>query len=116
MMRIAVAVALILLLTTPSSAGEEPLFVIHFTVGPSWNKEKPPAEQEHFSEHSANLGALRKAGTILFGARYEEVGMIVVRSTSLDSARELIESDPGVAAGLFTFTIAPLYPFYEWKE
>lgn len=116
MVRGLIAVFSILLFTTQSPAEEKSRFVVHFTVGPAWDHEKPPGEQEFFTEHSANLGKLRKAGTILFGARYEEVGMIIIRSSSLDEARTLLESDPGVVSGLFTFTIAPLSTFYEWKE
>ena len=91
------------------------LFVVHFSTGPSWDQSKPPGAQDGFSEHSANLGQLRTEGTILFGARYGEFGMIIVRASSLEAANELIESDPGVQSGIFVFTVAPINVFYEWK-
>ena len=92
------------------------LFIVHFSTGPSWDQSKPPGDQDGFSEHSANLRQLRTEGTILFGARYEEFGMIIIRASSLEVANELIESDPGVQSGIFVFTVAPINVFYEWKD
>ena len=92
------------------------LFVVHFSTGPSWDQSKPPGDQDGFSEHSANLRQLRTEGTILFGARYGEFGMIIVRASSLEAANELIESDPGVQSGIFVFTVVPINVFYEWKD
>ncbi len=92
------------------------LFVVHFSTGPSWDQSKPPGDQDGFSEHSANMRQLRDAGTILFGGRYEEFGMIIIRASSLEVANELIDSDPGVQSGIFVFTVAPINVFYEWKD
>jgi hypothetical protein len=92
------------------------LVVVHFAIGPSWRAGMAPAEQPGFREHSANLGALRARGSIVFGARYGELGMIVLRVESLEAARTLIASDPGVQAGLFTFQLAPISVFYPWQE
>lgn len=97
---------------TPTS----PLFVVHFETGPKWNKSLPPGEQPTFADHSANMSRLRKEGVIAFGARYAEVGMIVVKAATLDAARAHIEADPGVKSGLFVYRIAPLKVFYPWQE
>ncbi len=42
--------------------------------------------------------------------------MIILRSTSLENATAMIETDPGVKSGLFVFRIAPMRVFYPWKE
>jgi hypothetical protein len=97
--------------TPPSS-----LFIVHFEIGPSWNKSLPPADQPSFEEHSANLGRLRKEGAITFGARYGDVGMIFLKATSLDGAKTIIDADPGVLAGTFIYRIAPMNVFYAWRE
>ena len=114
--------ALILILITGFAvvpAAETPppsLFVVHFTTGPTWDKSLPPADQKGFEDHSANMSRLRKEGAIAFGARYEEVGMIVLKAASLDAARSIIDADPGVQSRLFVYHIAPLRIFYPWQN
>ena len=102
-----------------AAAAETPpaaLFVVHFETGPTWDKSRAPAEQPSFPEHSANMGRLRKEGVIAFGARYGDVGMIVVKADSLQAATAIIEADPGVRSRLFTYRIAALKVFYPWQE
>lgn len=96
--------------TTPS-----PLFVVHFETGPSWNKSLAPTEQPGFREHSANLNRLRKEGTIVFGARYADLGMIFLKADTLDAAKAVVEADPGVRSGIFSYRIEPLRVFYSWQ-
>lgn len=97
--------------TTPAS-----LFVVHFETGTAWDKALAPADQKGFKEHSANLNRLRNEGTITFGARYGDLGMIFVKAETLDAAKALIEADPGVQSGIFSFRIAPLRVFYPWRQ
>lgn len=91
------------------------LFVVHFEIGPSWKKSLAPSDQPTFREHSANLKRLRDEGTIVFGARYGDLGMIFVRADTLDAAKALIDADAGVRSGLFSYRIAPLRVFYPWR-
>ena len=93
-----------------------PLSVVHFETGASWDKSLPPAEQRGFPEHSANRNRLRNEGEIVFGARYGDVGMIFVKADSLDAAKAVIDADPGVRAGIFSFRVAPLRVFYPWRQ
>lgn len=88
------------------------LFIVTYTTGPAWQTNKAPGEQIHFKEHSANLGAWRKEGFIIFGARYGDKGIIFVKGPSGASVRERILGDPAVAQGLFLAAIEPLKPFY----
>ena len=112
------SIILLCLLACPlqEAVSEEKLFVVHFSTGSAWDTTKSPNEQTSFAEHSVNLGRLRSEGIILFGGRYDEFGMVVVRASSLESATEIIKADPGIGSGLFRFTISPLSVFYNWKE
>jgi uncharacterized protein YciI len=92
------------------------LFVVHFETGPAWNKALAPAEQPAFKEHSANLNQLRKSGAITFGARYEQLGMIFLEAESIESAKAILDADPGVKAGTFIYRVAALSVFYPWQE
>lgn len=91
-------------------------YIVHFQTGPAWDASLPPDRQPTFGEHSANMNRLRQAGTILFGARYEEFGLIVLRAASLEAAQALLDADPGVQSGLFIYRLAPLNVFYPWQE
>lgn len=91
-------------------------FIVHIETGEKWDDALPPMGQEQFDEHSANMNQLRKQGTILFGARYSEFGLLVIQTESLQSAIEILEADPGVAAGIFKFRIEPISIFYPWQD
>jgi uncharacterized protein YciI len=101
--------------TTAAQALPAPLFVVHFETGPNWNKSLAPSDQPSFREHSANLNRLRKEGTIVFGARYGDLGMIFLKADTLDAAKALMQADPGVQSGIFSYRIAPLRVFYPWQ-
>ena len=98
-------------------APPQPLFVVHLTTGPAWNKDKPPHEQAGFKEHSQNLSRLRNAGLLVMGARYQDSvadkGMLIVRAMSLDAVRAEFAADPMVKDKLFALDIAEFKPFYD---
>lgn len=94
----------------------EQMFIVHFETGANWDESAPPAEQPQFHEHSANLKRLRQERTILFGARYADLGVIIIRADSLDSANALISADPGVQAGIFEYRVESLSVFYPWQQ
>lgn len=102
--------------TELAAADSGELYIVHFALGPAWDKGKPPNEQEGFAGHSQNLGRLRKQGVIALGARYGDLGMIVVRADSEEGARALVADDPGVAAGIFTYDVQPFSVFYPWQD
>lgn len=109
-------VVLFSVMVTEVVADQNQQFVVHFATGPNWVSDKPFNEQDSAAGHSANLQKLRQAGVIQMGARYGDLGMIIIQQPDIDTARELIATDPGVEAGIFTFTIEPIYVFYPWKE
>ena len=100
---------------TAAETPPSPLFVVHFETGPSWNKSLAPSDQPSFREHSVNLNRLRKEGTIVFGARHSDLGMIFLKADTLDAAKAVVEADPGVRSGIFSYRIAPLRVFYPWQ-
>jgi uncharacterized protein YciI len=111
-------IALIVLLPMASAADDvKPLqqFIVHLETGEKWDSSLQPSEQSQFQEHTANMNRLRKQGTILFGARYGEYGLLILEGESLPSAIEILEADPGVMAGIFKFRIEPISIFYPWK-
>jgi uncharacterized protein YciI len=97
----------------PAPAGTPPVrtFAVEFRTGPGWDKAKPPNQQKHFSDHSANLRKLRQEGRIVLGGRYGEVGLVLLRATSEEDARALIGADPSIAAGVFVVAVSPWSTF-----
>jgi uncharacterized protein YciI len=91
---------------------QEKLFLVVFSLGPAWDKSKPPPEQTAFREHGANLKRLRDEKRIAMGARYADKGMIVLRAPTEADARAELEADPGVQARIFTFEVNELRVFY----
>jgi uncharacterized protein YciI len=95
-----------------AAATSKPLFAVEFRTGPQWNAALPPGQQAFMREHSANLKRLRDEGRIRVGARYGEVGLIVLEAASLDEVRSWIDADPAVKAGTFRYELHPLAVFY----
>lgn len=102
--------------TQPAPAPEAApgkLFLVQLSLGPAWVAGKPPTEQPSFGEHGRNMKRLRDAGRIEVGARYADKGMLVLRYATENDARTEIAADPGVQAGIFTFELFELQPFYD---
>lgn len=107
------------LLAEPASEthqNELDLFVVHFSLGPNWDPTQQAYEQNGFAQHSENLSRMREAGDIVFGARYADLGMIVLKSASLEAAIADVSKDPGVMIGLFSVRVEPLSVFYDWQD
>ena len=96
----------------PRPATPSPLYAAIFKTGPKWDTAKAPNEQPFFREHSANLAKLRAAGTIVMGARYADIGLVVVTAATEADARKLFESDPSIAGGTFTLDVHRFSVFY----
>ena len=90
-----------------------PLFAVEIKVGPEWDASKPPNEQPHFREHSANLKRLRDAGALIMGARYSDIGLVVVAAETEAQARTMLSEDPSFKAGIFKYEIYPFNVFYS---
>ena len=92
----------------------EPLlwFAVEITVGPGWDTSIAPNEQAYFKEHSEHLAALREAGHISMGARYSDVGLLMIQATSADAVRALMDDDPSMQAGTFQYKVHAMNVFY----
>ena len=111
-----VLVLLCCLVTPPAAAEALKPYAVEFRTGPAWDSQRPAHEQAHFREHGANLQALRASGRLAMGARYGDVGLIVLRAADTDAVRELLDRDPAVQAGVFVYTVQPMNIFYPWKS
>lgn len=98
--------------TAEESPQKKNLFIAIFSLGPSWQKDKPAHEQAHFAEHSNNLQQLRAEKKILLGARYADKGMIILSAADEPEARAWLEHDPMVVNRVFTLELHPFHPFY----
>lgn len=96
----------------PAPAPPPPLYAAVFKTGPTWDTARPPGEQASFREHSAHLAKLRAAGTIVIGARYSDIGLLVVTAATEADARKLFDGDPSIAAGTFTVDVHRFSVFY----
>lgn len=104
-----------LLLAGPARAQEAsplPLFAAEIRTGAKWDAAKPPQEQPYFREHSQNLRRLRDAGHLVMGARYGEVGLVVLAAADAAAARAMMDADPSFEAGTFRYDLHPFNVFY----
>jgi hypothetical protein len=92
------------------------LFMVTYSLGSAWDHAKKPHEQLYFKEHSSHLSSLRKSGTIKFGARYSDKGMIFVSAPTYEEAKELVTSDIAIKNGLFHADVSRMNVFYPYKE
>ncbi len=100
----------------PSSVaapGTLPLFAVQIRTGDRWDTSKPPNEQLHFRDHSANLKRLRDAGHLILGARFSDVGLIIVAAESEAQARAMMDEDPSFEAGIFRYEVHLFNVFYS---
>ena len=96
----------------PPAAAPTLLYAAVFKTGPKWDPAKPANEQTTFRDHSANLAKLRAAGSIVMGARYGDVGLVVVSAATEADARKLFEADPSISAGTFALEVYRFSVFY----
>jgi hypothetical protein len=107
-----------LLMLSMVARSEDPgqLFVVHFETGPGWQQGLTAGQQTGFNEHAANLQRLRKDGKLVFGARYQQYGMVFLVAENLIAAKLILDSDPGVNRGLFIYEVAEMQVFYPWRD
>ena len=106
------AVAAVAIPAAAPPAAQSTLYAVEFKTGPGWDAAKPPGEQTHFREHSANLKRLRDQGSLVLGARYSDKGFIVLQAATADEAHAMIKQDPSVQARVFAYELHPFNVFY----
>lgn len=95
----------------PASTPPPALFAVRLTKGPAWDGAKPPHEQAGMREHSANIARLRREGLLVLGARFGEVGLLVLRLPDEAAVRTQLAPDPAVAGGIFQAQVDLFSPF-----
>lgn len=88
------------------------LYAVEIRTGPNWDQAKPAHEQAKFREHSANLKKLRDAGHIVIGARYSDKGLLVFSAHAAADVKAMMDQDPSIAAGTFTYDVHDFNVFY----
>lgn len=117
MMRNVIVPAAVLAATTALAQEPSPsapagrLFAVVFRTGPEWDAARPPGEQRHFKDHSANIARLKSEGRLVVGGRFGDMGLLLVRAATREEAQALVDRDPSVAAGVFKAEIHPWSTF-----
>ena len=105
--------SVIVLSLSAKADSPDSLYLVTYSLGPSWDESKNPGEQAYFKEHSSRLGQLRKEGIIKFGARYADKGMTIITAPTMVAAKDIISKDPGIVNKLFVADIQKLSIFYD---
>jgi uncharacterized protein YciI len=89
-------------------------FFVILKRGPAWTSEVTPETTKVSQGHMANLDRLAKEGKLIVAGPFMEpignpvmAGILILRVATAAEARALVESDPGVKAGRFTYEMAP---------
>jgi hypothetical protein len=96
---------------TPSPQVAPRLFAVRLSTGPAWDSAKSANEQTGMREHSQNIARLRTEGTLVLGARFGELGLMVLRVPDEAAVRKALSPDPTTANGVFKVQIDPFSPF-----
>lgn len=88
-------------------------FIVHYTTGNKWNKKLDFEKQPYSGSHSKFLSSLKKNGTIIFGMRYSDKGMICIKAKDIASAKTIINADTAVMKELFKTDIQEADVFYD---
>ena len=95
----------------PAPAPSPTLFAVRLTKGPAWEEARPPNEQAGMREHSANIARMRREGVLVLGARFGELGLLVLRLPDEAAVRTQLAPDPAIAAGIFHVQVDAYSPF-----
>lgn len=96
---------------TPVPVAAPRLYAVRLTSGPAWDSSKSPNAQAGMAEHSANIARLRRAGTLVHGARFGELGLLVLRLPDEPAVHAALAPDPTIATGVFKIQIDVYTPF-----
>lgn len=87
------------------------MFAVRLTTGPAWEAAKSPNEQAGMREHSANIARMRREGLLVLGARFGELGLIVLRVPDEAAVLAQFAPDPTIATGVFKLQVDAFTPF-----
>lgn len=95
----------------PAPTPPPKLYAVRLSTGPAWDAAKSPNDQAGMREHSANIARLRREGTLVLGARFGELGLLVLRVPDEAAVQAQLASDPTIASGVFKTQIDVFAPF-----
>jgi uncharacterized protein YciI len=100
--------------TQAQEAPETQQYVYVLRVAPALHDQAKwtQADNDAVSRHFARLAAATKAGQVIFAGRTTEpldttFGLVVFEAASEEAARQFMESDPAVVAGVMSATLHP---------
>jgi uncharacterized protein YciI len=104
----------------PAGAQERDMTTVYLVLlrkGPSWTAGETPAIAELQKQHMANIRALFKAHKLVIAGPIDDQtgdlrGIFILEAASLDEAKALVATDPGVKAGRIA---AVIYPWWVEK-
>ena len=104
-------------LATEDMPLERTIYYIAFLRrGPKWTADITPEIEEVLKGHFANIEKLKSEGKLaLVGPFLEQsgdsalAGLFLFRVDSIEQAISLVEQDPGIKAGRYTYEVVPWY-------
>ncbi|MDQ5977751.1 MAG: Nuclear transport factor 2 family protein, partial [Verrucomicrobiota bacterium] len=95
----------------PAPTPPPKMFAVRLSKGPAWDETKSPNEQAGMREHSANIARLRREGVVVLGARFGELGLLVLRVPDEAAVQAQLAPDPAIAGGVFKVQTDVFMPF-----
>jgi hypothetical protein len=87
------------------------MFAVRLTKGAAWDEAKSPNDQAGMREHSANIARIRREGLLVLGARFGELGLLVLRVPDEAAVQAQFAPDPTIASGVFKMQVDVFNPF-----
>jgi uncharacterized protein YciI len=102
--------------TAGNSPADKHRFVILYSPGPQWIKDKPFWEQP-LAEHGNYMHTLFAGKTLVMGGPFSDNsgGMAIIDVDSEQQARTIAREDPAVQSHVFTAVIRPWFPV-DWAH
>ena len=86
-------------------------YFVLLTRGPEWTAEKTPATEKIQAAHLANITKLHDAGKLVLAGPFTDDGnwrgIFILKTSSIEETKSLVENDPAVQAGRLTYEIHP---------
>ena len=98
-------------------AMERSLFAVELEPGAGWLAGKSVMEQP-LQEHAQYHSGLYAAGKLYMGGPYLDNGggLVILRAFDMEEAQALVDNDPAVRDDIFTATIHPYMPVFNFPE
>lgn len=88
-----------------------------FAPGPFWRAGEPATRQDRavIGPHLLRMRDLYDSGRLVFGGPTADgfAGMAILETDSEAEAKAIINTDPAVFAGVMTYTLATLNPYFD---